>query len=155
MQKCSDCAVWAYNNHICPVFQKEMDKDQSGCPQFFYKNKMRACDFCHRTLPVESVIYIDKDHTFYLCSQCVDLIGTCNTCGNAESCDFETNPSTLPKHITKVIQQGGMRGQIQERNPERIKITCAANCKCWLPGIGCCKQVKTCGNWEAFYDKAR
>lgn len=69
-------------------------------------------------------------------------------CEFAKTCDFETNPSTMPKIVQKVIQQGNMQMATQVRNPEREKITCAAGCKCYNETYGCSRQDNLCINYD-------
>ena len=90
-------------------------------------------------------IYI-KEHP--LCEDCLNATGTCQMCEFSKTCDFETNPSTLPKVVQKVVQRGNMQMATQVRNPEREKITCAAGCKCYNEKYGCSRQDNLCINYD-------
>ena len=84
----------------------------------------------------------------YVCDDCLNRLGTCAVCEYQNTCDFETNPSTLPKIVQKVIRQGNAQMMTQVRNPEREKITCAAGCKCYDKTYGCSRQDGLCVNYE-------
>ena len=82
-----------------------------------------------------------------ICEDCLNATGTCRMCEFAKTCDFETNPSPLPKVVQKVIQQGNMQMATQVRNPERKKSTCEAGCKCYDEEYGCSRQNSLCINY--------
>jgi hypothetical protein len=91
--------------------------------------------------------YIDHTTGQLLCAKCNEAYGTCSACADSNTCDFETNPSPLPKVVVQVMRQGPVTSQTQIKNPERIAITCAVNCACYHNGI-CCKEFGTCANWK-------
>lgn len=109
------------------------------------------CEVCHRPLGVNLVYnqYLD----IFACPSCASLLYTCYTCRYGNACDFETNPSTLPKQVQVSRQQGNMVMSQVIRNPERVKTTCENGCPCWSNEIGCGKQFCNdnrfcyCGAW--------
>lgn len=83
-----------------------------------------------------------------MCGNCFSMAGTCGLCENGTLCDFETNPSPLPKQVQKVIRQGNAIIQTVVKNPERIRETCLKNCPCCDPNFGCFKENGTCGIYK-------
>lgn len=67
-----------------------------------------------------------------------------------EECEFETNPSTIPKVVQQRIQQGPMTSIVQVKNPTRVEMFCK-NCKCFDEEFGCLKENSCCGDWQAKY----
>lgn len=140
---CGTCAHRQPQTQNCPLLKRET-ADADSCP--FHTSQLTKCSKCGVTIIRNSEIFYCGEHT--LCLRCQSQHGYCETCRNASTCSFETDPSPIPKVITQQIQQGPMIIQQQIRNPERIKITCANNCKCYDSELGCLKENRCCGNWE-------
>lgn len=102
-----------------------------------------VCNFCGQ--PAK---FISIDPIFCLCHRCFSLLNTCNACVNGATCDFETNPSPLPKRIQKTIRQGNMTMQTVAKNEERIRETCQKNCACFSEEFGCLKENGICANYK-------
>ena len=85
------------------------------------------------------------------CSRCAQAFNTCNLCMNSLKCEFETNPSPLPKQVSKIIRQGNMVMQTVIPNPERIKVLCVS-CPCYSEDPFICKRAVagTCGNYNEY-----
>lgn len=107
----------------------------------YFTTETYTCGCCGHELPghAQTIVVTDETAT-EICEQCNANSGKCITCINSQKCDFETNPSTLPKIIQKTIQQGNMTSVTQVRNPERIRITCQNGCPCWSEDFDCYKQ---------------
>ena len=149
IKDCAHCALPALNGGICPVFRtKPKDKDKS-CPMF--KFTVENCEVCGQSIITKTIIDIgEKGELHYLCEECSKKTGTCFTCKMREECEFETNPSTIPKVIQQRIQQGPMTSIIQVKNPTRIEMFCK-NCKCFDEVLGCLKENNCCGRWDSCY----
>ena len=139
---CRNCALRDQSQHICQLTKLAFKDEDIGCHA--YCDHLSRCQICGRSY-VKIDVIMDND---YICEDCLNSLGTCQLCSNAQFCDFQTNPSNLPKFIQSVRTQGNMRIQQQEKNPERIKITCAKGCKCYLNG-NCIREIgNTCGNYD-------
>lgn len=103
------------------------------------------CGYCE--VEQERFTFLEQDGT-PICDRCMAASGTCNLCVNAAICEFNTNPSPLPKEVQKVIRQGNMTVQTVVQNPDRIDITCRKLCKCFSEDLGCLKQFGCCANQE-------
>lgn len=113
------------------------------------------CSLCGRPCLKDAIISAkevegpDSNPAYYIiCPNCFTQVNTCNLCTYRGECDFETNPSPLPKQIQQTIRQGQMVMQTIVKNPDRIRETCQKSCKCWSDEFGCLKQNGTCGNYK-------
>lgn len=91
-----------------------------------------VCKICGKPLRGSDLVYFDWIlDGICVCREHVAYVGRCHTCAKIRNCDFETNPSPLPKVIQSTTQtpQGMIISQTV-KNPERIKLTCH-NCSCW------------------------
>lgn len=104
------------------------------------------CAYCGKENCVPAVI--DSNTNAVICANCYVHCNTCAMCQQVRFCDFETNPSSLPKQVQKFVRQGNMTIQTVEKAPSRIEITCAAGCPCFDPEFGCLKQNGTCANYK-------
>lgn len=147
---CGTCAIKQLQGGMCPVFKREVSDDDKGC--IIHTTELSKCDFCGRVAFGTLVISPTDDGKYrYVCEECCSLFGTCRTCEyGVNNCEFETNPSTLPKLVQKEFRQGPMVSIAQVRNPERIEITCRELCECWDDDFGCLRENGTCGNWKEF-----
>lgn len=99
-----------------------------------------VCNYCgNPNTPV-----VDTDG-ICSCARCFHSFGTCAMCVNRQYCDFETNPSPLPKQVQQTIRQGNMTLQQVIKNPERIAL-CCGNCPCY--DTECRKEYGTCANYK-------
>ena len=153
IEDCVHCALPTLNEGICPVFRtRPKDKDKS-CPMF--KFTVENCEVCGQPIIAKTVIDITEEGKFYyLCEECSAKTGTCFTCKMREECEFETNPSTIPKVVQQRIQQGPMTSIVQVKNPTRVEMFCK-NCKCFDEEFGCLKENGCCGNYKIFYSEEK
>lgn len=103
------------------------------------------CNYCGQA-PVKVI----NENCTGACERCASLFGTCSMCLNGVNCEFETNPSPMPKQVMQTIRQGNMVMQTVVPNPERIKAFCT-NCSCY--GIDppmCLRQFGTCGQYNEY-----
>ena len=104
---------------------------------------MIICNYCGK---MEASIFTPEG--IGSCPRCTQHFNTCNVCMNSiKPCEFETNPSPIPKTITKVVQKGNMRAQVEIDNPDRIEAFCLT-CPCWCDGCG--RFSGTCGNYDEY-----
>lgn len=148
IKDCAHCALPSLNGGICPVFQTKPKDTKDSCPMF--KHEIIMCEVCGQPIITRTNIDITENTIHYLCDNCLKQSGTCPTCKMRETCEFETNPSTIPKVVQQRIQQGPMTSIIQVKNPTRIEMFCK-NCKCFNEKFGCLKENGCCGRWEACY----
>ena len=150
-KSCFTCAFRPLNPQQCPLigYQYADDRNQV-CP--YWIDELPKCEVCGRIDP-NYVLFLNKDETGYIpvCSKCKALSGTCGGCSKSSTCDFETNPSPIPKAVEKRIQQGNQIMITQIKNPSRIDVTCRVNCSCFSEENGCCREYNTCGNFDGAF----
>ena len=106
------------------------------------------CNYCGQ----EHVAIVNEDGTG-MCIKCLEIAGTCNLCESGSLCDFETNPSPLPKQVQKTIRHENMIIQTVINNPDRIRECCQAGCPCFDPEFFCLKQIGTCARYKEIEPK--
>lgn len=143
---CDTCGLRDPQTNICRIHQWKVNPAEDHCPQ--YTNNPLGCSFCGGYTP-DPIIDTTTSKLLVLCPRCYSLLDTCATCGKSVSCSFETDPSPIPPRIMKQVRQGNMVMATEVRNPERIKVTCALNCECYDPEIGCRREVDNyCKNYS-------
>jgi hypothetical protein len=106
---------------------------------------MVKCDYCGRQ--VQPVVITEGRGA---CIECAKYFGTCYMCRNCSACQFENNPSPLPKVVSRTIQRGNAVIQTQVRNPERVKQFCFP-CKCFdMDDLICRRQENWCSNYDEY-----
>ena len=150
-KSCFTCAFRTLDPQKCPLIGYSYTEDRNQvCP--YWIEELPKCEVCGRIDP-NYVLFLNKDETAYMpvCFNCSKLSGTCGGCSNSTTCDFETNPSPIPKAIEKRFQKGNQIIVAQVKNPSRIDITCRVNCQCFSEEFGCCREHNTCGNYEGAF----
>lgn len=137
---CGQCALRSPDQTSCQLTKLAITPKDPACGYFCAH--LTKCGLCGQAFPKLTTIMDD----YYVCDSCLSTLGTCHQC-KQQICDFETNPSPLPKVVQKIIHQGNMQMSTQVRNPEREKITCANGCKCYTPSGTCARQDGLCGNY--------
>ena len=108
------------------------------------------CNYCGRENPCFIITVFNDDTPTAMCPNCAQYIGTCSLCPNGVKCEFETNPSPLPKQVQQTIRQGNMVAQTIVRNPERVKAFCT-DCQCYNIDLSACsRQFGTCGKYNEY-----
>lgn len=139
---CGNCALLSAFG-VCPYFKVTFDPATAGCPK--WEAQLETCEICgNPTTIATSAILLEDEQNHILCAKCSKELGYCSTCAQSLTCDFETNPSPLPKVVMQTTRSGNMVTQQQIMNPERIKITCH-NCTCWNKEEEYCYRI-TIGN---------
>ncbi len=147
-QKCNNCGYADWDTAKCRLLGIPIEpKDGLTCTQ--WKQELDVCSICGRVIVNNPYLISNNDSWNMVCGECVKQLNTCRNCQNSQSCDFETNPSSLPKAVMKRFQQGNQIIQTQVKNPERIEMTCAKNCCCWdSKNRVCMKEYNYCENIE-------
>ena len=101
------------------------------------------CDYCAN--PNSAVL--DTEGRSY-CQRCFAAMDTCGACIHGAKCEFETNPSPLPKQVQKTIRQGNAVLQTFVKNPDRIRELCLYACPCFDEENGCGKEFGYCPNYK-------
>ena len=146
-KSCFNCGYRALNPQECPVLG--IPYGPTACP--FHEQELTYCAICNQVIPGRNVTFTQAPDSSWkaICEKCLPALGTCRTCSKGSTCDFETNPSPIPKAVQKRIQQGNQIIVTTEKNPSLIEITCKKNCKCWNTKIQeCNKEFGCCENYE-------
>lgn len=129
-QKCNNCGYADWDTAKCRLLGIPIEpEDGLTCTQ--WKQELDNCAICGNIIVSNPYLISNNDSWNMVCGECVKQLNTCRNCQNSQSCDFETNPSPLPKAVMKRFQQGNQIIQTQVKNPSRIDETCAKNCCCW------------------------
>ena len=146
---CGNCGIHRAFGH-CPYFKTAFPSSTQGCPK--WESEIEKCKICGGPTIGGSVCFVDTDQNNHIiCAKCASQTGRCPTCAYSITCDFETNPSPLPKVVMQTIRQGNMMAQTQVINPERVALTCHS-CSCWNTEENYCmhKEIGHCleGKWR-------
>lgn len=129
-QKCNNCGYADWDTAKCRLLGIHI-KPEDGLTCTQWKQELDICTICGRVIVSNPYLISSNGSWSMVCGECVKQLNTCRNCQNGSSCDFETNPSSLPKAVMKRFQQGNQIIQTQVKNPERIRQTCEKNCCCW------------------------
>lgn len=142
-KSCFTCGWRNFNPQQCPLIGYAYAANRNVyCP--YWVEDVLICDNCGKT-DLKMLITETAPNTYkYLCHHCASLSGTCGSCTCGDTCDFETNPSPLPKAVQKQIRQGNQIAVVTIKNSERIDITCRKNCKCFDAENDVCNKENTC-----------
>lgn len=118
------------------------------------------CGYCGQPCLENAIVSAYKNEeaeTAYtlMCPQCFAQVNTCNMCVNRNKCNFETDPSPLPKQVQQTVRQGNMVMQTVVKNPDRIRELCQFSCTCWSDDFGCLKENGTCGQYKEVFSDAK
>ena len=131
----------------CIATHQVMPPNTQACVNF--DSAPLICHNCNSIFPHKMAIILQESKETYLfCPNCADQIGQCGTCALGNKCDFQTNPSPIPLTIRRQIKQGPMVSVIEEKNPERQKITCQNGCLCYSEEHECMRQFHSCKNYR-------
>lgn len=121
-------------------------------PEIDYTNGTQSlvCDACGQSRLIDYICYCKDDsaNMKILCPSCYSKTNTCYMCRSAQTCDFETNPISIPPVVMKTVRRGPMVTQTQIRNPDRVAETCAKNCSCYDPEKGCLRELGWCSSYK-------
>lgn len=136
---CGTCSLAPQG--VCQLYNQKINPKTDFCSH--HTTELHKCVKCG--LIVLSGGIFDEGKLF--CDKCFSECGTCATCINQSSCEFKTNPSTIPLYIPKQVRNGNMTMQTQIPNPERIKTFCT-DCKCYSDAECWKENGNTCGNYQ-------
>lgn len=125
-----------------------MDLDKDYCSK--HQDELAQCSVCGAGT-LTPVFTQDGTEWRTLCEACSQRLATCAFCKQANICDFETNPSPLPKMIQQQIRQGNMITVGTIKNPDRIRQTCQNGCPCYDPNFECMRQFNYCERMNHVY----
>lgn len=147
---CGSCALRSQDGSRCGLTGLEVDPNYDFCSK--HQTSPQKCYFCGKFLIGPHFIDNDDSGVHIFCEECRKNFNTCNRCLSGRTCDFETNPSKLPKLVQQQVRQGNMVAMTTVRNPERVRITCESGCKCYDSSFGgCCRDYGTCKNFNFHY----
>lgn len=148
---CETCGFRTLNPQQCPLIGYQYTDLRKTCP--YWVAEVTHCSYCNAVIPDRHYALIHSNDGSWkpVCGKCLKLSGTCGSCVNSQVCDFETNPSTIPKAVQKTIQQGNMTTVTTIPNPTRIDITCRVNCQCFSEEFGCLKENGTCRKYKGVF----
>lgn len=149
-KSCFTCAFRTLNPQQCPLIGYNYADDRNQvCP--YHTTELPKCDICGQIVPDSMFTQKSDGSWIRICKNCQSKSGTCGGCSKSSTCDFETNPSPIPKAVQKTIQQGNQIMIIQIKNPSRIDVTCRKNCPCFSEEFGCCREYNTCNNFDGAF----
>lgn len=145
---CGECVLRGREDRdFCTALQCKINLEAHACVAFIGADQIDTCAICGKATPTRQMVVCPEDN-ISICPSCAEKLGTCYTCANAAECNFESNPSTLPKIVQRTIQQGNMKTVATIRNPEREKITCQNGCSCYSEEFGCMREFNWCKNMD-------
>ena len=151
-KSCFTCGYRTLNPQQWPLIGYSYTEDRNQvCP--YWIDEIVYCARCGKVIPTKHYPLTHySDGTWKpTCENCLKLSGTCGGCSKSSTCDFETNPSPIPKAVEKRFQQGPMTQIVQIRNPDRIDISCRKNCECFSEEFGCLRENGTCGKYNCVF----
>ena len=145
---CANCGFATLGLPECPVIHSPIDPSANyNCP--YWCAELNYCVFCGNIISTHPIFTQASDGSWKaMCKNCQSLSGTCATCSKSTTCDFDTNPSPIPKAVEKRFQQGNQIMITQIKNPLRIEATCRVNCECFSEEFGCLRENNTCGKYK-------
>ena len=136
-KSCFTCGYRTLNPQECPLIGYNYTDDRNQvCP--YWVAEIPKCDICGMIDPNSGFLQKSDGSLIRWCKNCQSKSGTCGMCSKSSTCDFETNPSPIPKAVQKRIQQGNHIMVTTIKNPARIDVTCRINCSCFSEENGCC-----------------
>ena len=149
-KSCSTCAYRTLNPQQCPLIgYNYAEGEKQSCP--YHTTEIVYCARCGNIIPKRNYMLTHySDGTWKpTCESCLKLSGTCGGCSKSSTCDFETNPSPIPKAVQKSFQQGNQIIVTTVKNDERVNETCAKNCECFDHETRtCCREYNCCKNYK-------
>ena len=148
-KSCLTCGYRSLNEKACPLIHCVFTENPQVCP--YWVAEVPICEVCGQVDP-QTLLTQKSDTTWIrICRNCSSKSGTCGGCSKSTTCDFETNPSPLPKAVQKQLRQGNQILVTTVKNEERIRETCEKNCGCFSQEFGCLRENGTCGKYEGAF----
>ena len=149
IKRCITCRIRNPEQNVCQLSGQKIDPNVDYCTK--HKDYINTCELCHRAT-LDAYFVKDGENWHSFCGECIHKLNSCIFCKNTNTCDFETNPSPLPKMVQQQIRQGPMITVTTVKNPERIRQTCQNGCGCFSAEFGCMKEFNYCERMEYIYD---
>lgn len=140
---CQVCTLFNKNKNLCLLNNRVVNPATDYCSKL--TREAIHCELCNN-ITLKPIFTSDGEQWHSFCSKCIESLSSCNFCHNANICEFETNPDSMPKVV--IQQQRNPMGymQTQIRNPAREEKFCH-NCRCWSTEYQSCnRQFNYCGN---------
>lgn len=150
-KSCSTCAYRTLNPQQCPLIGYNYAENVTNAVCPYWVDEVVTCAVCSQIIPKKNYCLTHYSDGAWkpTCENCLKLSGTCGGCSKSSTCDFETNPSPIPKAVQKRIQQGNQIMVTTVKNDERINETCAKNCECFDHKTRtCCREYNCCSKYE-------
>ena len=148
-KSCLTCGYRSLNEKACPLIHCVFTENPQVCP--YWVAEVPICEVCGQVDP-QALLTQKSDTTWiHICHNCSNKSGTCGGCSKSTTCDFETNPSPIPKAVQKQIRHGNQILVTTVKNEERIRETCEKNCGCFSQEFGCLRENGTCGKYEGAF----
>lgn len=153
IKTCFNCGWRDYNPQQCPLIGYHYKEDAKPCCPY-WKAEVPKCSRCGQPDPAPYIISNSDGSCKTLCQKCNSKLDTCGMCSKSSTCDYETNPSPLPKAVQKTIQEGNQIAVITVKNDARIEETCAKNCECFDKENKICRREDGyCENYKEGFEK--
>lgn len=149
IQHCKSCQLFFPQKGICRRTGTAVNPEEDYCSQPV--NVLYQCEKCGTALVKPSLVP-DGDSWHTLCNNCMKLLNSCHFCKNVNTCEFETNPSPLPKQVQRRIQQGTMIAVETIKNPDRIREFCQKGCPCYSEEFECMREFNYCERIDHIYN---
>ena len=146
---CRNCG-YLLSKGVCQLNGQRVNPNEDFCSKHQEIFVVADCAVCGKPIcNVNLLLDVQEDGSVrYIHLECGKALGTCRTCANVATCEFETNPDPMPKVVMQTVRQGNMVMQTQVKNPSRIEKFCH-NCQCFNPDFGCFKENGCCdGKWK-------
>ena len=148
---CRTCGLADLKQNKCRVNGSAIEPDKDFCSKH-NKNPV-VCERCGN-ITLQPIIVQDGNNWHIMCGNCsIGKLNTCAFCEHSSKCEFETNPSELPKLIQQQIRQGPMISVQTIKNPDRIRETCQILCDCFDAKFGCMRESNYCDKYKFIYDE--
>lgn len=152
LRYCITCGLQDPSQRVCRLTGRAIaDPQKEYCSN--HVREIHQCEWCGSVV-LKPTIYSIDDEYHAICGKCSEMSGLCPTCEHGKYCDFEENPIGISKQTQQQIRQGNQIMITTVVNPERIRETCAKNCKCFSEEFGCLRQInQSCGEWSFRFRK--
>lgn len=147
---CLTCGFHTLNPQQCPLIGYQYaENGNQVCP--YWTEELPICGVCGEINPIYALTQKADESWIRICKNCLSKSGTCVMCLKSTTCDFETNPSPIPKAVQKTIQQGPITTVTTVKNIERVRETCQKNCECFRENFGCLRESGNCEKYKGLF----
>ena len=156
---CKTCGHRGATNNgtpACSYHRCLINPETDFCSWHINQDIKDACPVCGTPQKANDLtVYItDKGEITYVCKNCLQYMGVCQTCIHQSDCGL-MNDKTEPPYIMKVVRQGMMTMQTQVKNPKLVvkhcqKCVCSDGTDPSIKDVTCFKEQNgtLCSNWQ-------